>query len=791
MKHFKTCAVLFLAALTLLSLCVEKQIACNSEMNKEDCEKSGGKYFVMTVMKSPPGSGSISSGHCDCGTANLTTVCGNGKCESSETNNTCPQDCQTQCRLENTCCCKGSGGGDCLCVSGYANGVRVCPTGQREYLSSCDDQCKPLTKCRDCSGEGEKVYGSSDFGPTKCCDPDAGIIGPWIKDSSGLCLANSDGSRGGCQNAVKCGDGVCSSVENNCNCPKDCQQIAGGNCSYKEFPGKCTITNPIVGNGGGLNYIFVPNDKVDVSGTFLTSPSQLNPYSGFTTSIPEAIIVTGKPYDCTLRAEERGSCTPVIVVFTGPVCGKTYVAPLSDDQKTECANAGGSMQPVAIPCPSTGCSQSFYACNCAKCGNGICESGETATDCPNDCSGSIGSVCGNGKCEDRETAVSCPRDCGNAPGNCQKEGVRGTDIQCCPGLFAIFANVAPVGNGECLWGPGNDRICAKCGDGVCRIGENSCSCPKDCGGALADCVQEGEMIRGMGEKDDKECCPGLIEVLDQWDLDDLGNCLALDNYSYYCLKCGDGSCRMGENKCNCPRDCPEPCLSAGQKGPRGPLAPGQSAPGCCAGLNKLKTDYDSQCNQAIDGGYVCTRCGDWNCGEGENECNCPQDCGNSIGCSPALKDDLCAKAGGKVLLTSGELHCLCPSAFGCDNLCGTHGLANVNRKDCKVTEGFYPMDNGATTCCCQKCDNLCKTAGLKYVNIDPNYCKAADGVYPVSSGAMACCCQNPGTDIFCGDGFCTKGETKDNCPQDCSRATPICGNGFCESGEGYTNCPKD
>jgi len=112
-----------------------------------------------------------------------------------------------------------------------------------------------------------------------------------------------------------------------------------GNCSYKEFPGTCTAVNP-VGNDGSLNYVFVPSGIIDVSGTFLNSSSQLNPYNGFTDSSPEAIIRVGKAYDCTLKVEERGTCTPVIVVFTGPVCGKTYAAPLSDNQKTECANAG-------------------------------------------------------------------------------------------------------------------------------------------------------------------------------------------------------------------------------------------------------------------------------------------------------------------------------------------------------------------------------------------------------------------------------------------------------------------
>jgi hypothetical protein len=43
---------------------------------------------------------------------------------------------------------------------------------------------------------------------------------------------------------------------------------------------------------------------------------------------------------------------------------------------------------------------------------------------------------------------------------------------------------------------------------------------------------------------------------------------------------------------------------------------------------------------------------------------------------------------------------------------------------------------------------------------------------------------------FCGDGLCSDGENRANCPGDCN-GTAFCGNGLCESLAEEIRCPQD
>lgn len=100
------------------------------------------------------------------------------------------------------------------------------------------------------------------------------------------------------------------------------------------------------------------------------------------------------------------------------------------------------------------------------CGDGSCESTETATSCAVDCSKT---VCGNGVCEDGETAETCRNDC--KPSTCGNAKCdTNEDQQNCP------EDCKPQTN---------------CGDGVCDAFETADTCAQDCspGAKLLACLR--------------------------------------------------------------------------------------------------------------------------------------------------------------------------------------------------------------------------------------------------------------------------------------------------------------
>lgn len=198
---------------------------------------------------------------------------------------------------------------------------------------------------------------------------------------------------------------------------------------------------------------------------------------------------------------------------------------------------------------------------------------------------------------------------------CAGEGERifgpleANQLRCCEGLEPVECLQYPnnQGNNTCIpWDGEICHICVACGDGDCGTGENPCNCPADCAPdcrqnnscsegyvcdpETGDCVVDCRMVNcgpdqncivcGEGEICDMEtglcvpdttcigeggtfesfqnenpCCAGLVPVPDHFP--ENGTCVGPNCPCFICTKCGtdDGSCSLGENRCNCPEDC--------------------------------------------------------------------------------------------------------------------------------------------------------------------------------------------------------------------------------------------
>ena len=163
----------------------------------------------------------------------------------------------------------------------------------------------------------------------------------------------------------------------------------------------------------------------------------------------------------------------------------------------------------------------------------------------------------------------------------------------------------PCAGKEC----GDDGYGGSCGDCVALYGEQY---------VCADCMCVCQPACAEKECGD-DACGGTCGTCPVGKSCQAGNCQL--------VVCGDGQCGQGENKCNCPGDCTGGCA------------------GCCAGTQcKAGTSNDdcgkdaAACAACSDGktcqNQVCTvKCGDGQCGPGEDKCNCPADCtGGCAGC---------------------------------------------------------------------------------------------------------------------------------------------------------------
>ncbi len=223
------------------------------------------------------------------------------------------------------------------------------------------------------------------------------------------------------------------------------------------------------------------------------------------------------------------------------------------------------------------------------------------------------------------------------------QGFPGGENKCCEGLSTVLTMIEGKIDGDLIGciqpalisGKEYSHTCIKSGDGICKEWENVCTSQDDC-----FCVKEGEYRPQPFELEEfgvyegvNDCCGGLVPRSLNF-VKDSDKCPPAAGGSSICINCGDGVCGTGESYCKCPEDCEEPvvgeCLEEGESYP---IYPGYEGPTeCCDDLSKIPSysPFEGECLLKVGSSGVCTNCGDWSCGIGEDPCNCPKDCERTI-----------------------------------------------------------------------------------------------------------------------------------------------------------------
>ena len=126
-------------------------------------------------------------------------------------------------------------------------------------------------------------------------------------------------------------------------------------------------------------------------------------------------------------------------------------------------------------------------------------------------------------------------------------------------MIMVWFFIGCFGKAEVAYTDGVYECCAE------GEGEECCSRSEDdlCfeyGGLYGECIDQGQEIEGKvicGI-----CCPGMTAAEPMVETEE-----QIDGYPegcgpsetppslLVCIACGDGLCREGENRCNCPEDC--------------------------------------------------------------------------------------------------------------------------------------------------------------------------------------------------------------------------------------------
>ncbi len=495
---------------------------------------------------------------------------------------------------------------DSECPSG-----RVCDPGAGECVECWNDSQCSAGRCKLSTGTCEECTEDSDCAEGVC------------SLSMNVCVA--------CMKSSDCkGGGVCSRTTYECvqceqdlDCPSSgpcylaacyqskCEEVAlpdlalcedGDWCTMGErcYAGVCqwTIRDPLCEPDGDFDGVTASegdcrDDDPDVH--------------------PGAVeVCDGKDNDCDGILDGESCVTPtggcLRTGCLGQICSDTSI-------ETECVP-----RPEYTCLGLTECGPYGPGGRCAfqptsaylACYKDLCSGAQEVCDgLDNDCDGLVDEkgVCGPGSCQ-----TEC--DCYAAPG----AGFAKSCELNCPDCGSFWQCVAGQCKEACGEIPAMD--CGGCGPEICGNGkDDNCDDQTDEG---CECAGSGTHVKGP---EPMPCCDGLVPI-SKCAAD--GTRVGSLEQEYFCTPCGDGVCAAPESDCNCPADCAPVTPVCLPEGATGQWDSGVAAQ-CCEGLSAVPAAHAVSEGKGVvcesnSAEYVCTKCGDGQCGAGENGCRCPQDC---------------------------------------------------------------------------------------------------------------------------------------------------------------------
>ncbi len=372
----------------------------------------------------------------------------------------------------------------------------------------------------DCIGEGEILR---EFGSVKgqCC---AGLHEISSGYRNGIAYCTSE----------VCGNGECKALENEWNCPKDCKF----ECNKELNKEDCELA------GGEHECVC---NSVDCY-CYCKCPCRTDSDCGFDRCGQGRNVHGGSScYELRYKCE-NGACEYTQKEYESYSCA-VYYDPES---------------PTPEKCLDT-------------CGDGVCKSPETKWWCPEDCKEvskylTVTSPNGGEKWAQgnkykitwklNNAPVSSDEKVGIYLVDDSRDGPECSSQGCESWKYRIAWNL-PAGPSEYLWTiPESDKLVKVGNKYKIRIGKIINTQVEigdyDESDSYFSIVEPGECTPegGMNYFGKPPCCEGLTQVPNYAVAESNPlQCIATNDGSGVCTKCGDGKCGIGENVCNCPKDC--------------------------------------------------------------------------------------------------------------------------------------------------------------------------------------------------------------------------------------------